>query len=119
MTPPPGPPGSPEEPLLLTRCTTCTTVRWYPRSHCPQCGARESETFPASGQGTIYTFTIVRRASGEFAAATPYVVAYVELAEGPRILTNIIDCDPEQIRIGQPATLTFTQSLYRFTPALA
>jgi uncharacterized protein len=110
--------------LLLTRCAACAAVRWYPRSRCPECGGGEAETFPASGRGTVYTFTIVRRASGGFAAAVPYVVAYVELAEGPRILTNIIGCAPERVRIGQPVTLTFTETadghaLYRFTPLTA
>ncbi|HEY1623393.1 MAG TPA: Zn-ribbon domain-containing OB-fold protein [Streptosporangiaceae bacterium] len=107
--------------LLLTRCAACAAVRWYPRSRCPECGGAEADSFPARGRGTVYSFTIVRRAGGEFAAAVPYVVAYVELNEGPRILTNIIGCDPEEVRIGQPVTLKFVtaaggHSLYRFAP---
>jgi uncharacterized protein len=106
--------------FLLTRCAACAAVRWYPRSRCPECGVAEAESFPASGHGTVYSFTVVRRAGGAFAVAVPYVVAYVELLEGPRILTNIIGCNPDEVRIGQQVTLRFVPAgdyaLYRFAP---
>jgi uncharacterized OB-fold protein len=64
----------------------------------------------------------VRRGQGPFAAAAPYVVAYVELEEGPRILTNVVDIDPEQVRIGMPVEVVWHDTgegsaLYRFRPA--
>ncbi|MFC7554588.1 Zn-ribbon domain-containing OB-fold protein [Pseudoroseomonas wenyumeiae] len=61
------------------------------------------EYVPASGKGTIYTFSIMR-------AKTPYVIAYVELAEGPRIMTNIVHCDMAALQVGQPVRLTFVDS---------
>ena len=54
----------------------------------------------ASGRGAVYSFTVVRRGQGEWEAAAPYVLAYVELDEGPRVLTNILTEDPSQVRIG-------------------
>ncbi|MFI0367559.1 Zn-ribbon domain-containing OB-fold protein [Actinomadura sp. 1N219] len=93
--------------LLLPRCEPCTTVIWYPRPFCPHCGGRNITWFQASGEATIYSYTVVRKARGEYRDLTPYVVAYVELAEGPKILTNIIACDPSKIKIGHPVTLTF------------
>lgn len=111
--------------LLLQRCDRCGEVIWYPRFFCPGCGATETSWFEASGNGVIYAFTVVRKSRREgYATAVPYVVASVELDEGPRIFTNIIDCDPETIRIGQPVRVTFVATgdgfgLYRFRPVSA
>ncbi|TDB83798.1 Zn-ribbon domain-containing OB-fold protein [Actinomadura sp. KC216] len=109
--------------LLLPRCESCATVIWYPRPFCPRCGGRDVTWFPASGEATVYSYTVVRKARGEYRDLTPYVVAYVELAEGPRILTNIVGCDPSEVIIGQPVTLVFdapkegaAARLYRFRP---
>ncbi|MFI0482993.1 Zn-ribbon domain-containing OB-fold protein [Actinomadura sp. 9N215] len=93
--------------LLLPRCESCATVIWYPRPFCPRCGGRDVTFFPASGEATVYSYTVVRKARGDYRDLTPYVVAYVELAEGPRILTNIVGCDPAEVQIGQPVTLLF------------
>ncbi|RFS86028.1 Zn-ribbon domain-containing OB-fold protein [Actinomadura spongiicola] len=108
--------------LLLSRCESCATVIWYPRPFCPRCGGSEVTHFPASGEATVYTYTVVRKARGEYRDLTPYVVAYVELAEGPRVLTNIVDCDPADVHIGQRVVLAFDAPdgararLYRFHP---
>ncbi|TMR06637.1 Zn-ribbon domain-containing OB-fold protein [Actinomadura soli] len=115
--------------LLLPRCESCATVIWYPRPFCPRCGGRDVMWFPASGEATVYSYTVVRKARGGYRELTPYVVAYVELAEGPRILTNIVGCDPSEVGIGQAVTLVFDAPaaaaedggvrarLYRFRPA--
>jgi len=97
-------------------------VIWYPRFLCPDCHGTETSWFEASGRGTIYTFTIVRRGQGPYANAAPYVAAYVELEEGPRILTNIVDVAVDQVRIGMPVEVVWHDTgegsaLYRFTPA--
>jgi uncharacterized OB-fold protein len=108
--------------LLLQRCDTCREVIWYPRFFCPRCGSTGTSWFEASGNGTIYTFTVVRKSRREgYATAVPYVVASVELDEGPRVFTNIVECDPESVRIGQRVTMTFAATeggytLYRFRP---
>ena len=74
------------------------------------------------GRGTVYSFSVVHRGPGPFSAAVPFVVAYVELAEGPRVLTNIVGCEPEEVHIGQPVSVVFCDTgegsaLYRFRPS--
>ena len=108
--------------FLLRRCDACGLVIWYPRSLCPDCHSTETSWFEASGRGTIYTFTIVRRGQGPWADAAPYVAGYVTLDEGPTILTNIVGCDPEQVAIGQEVEVVWHDTgegsaLYRFRPA--
>ena len=95
------------EQLLLPRCTACEVVIWYPREHCPACGSKDIEWFAASGRGTVYSFTITRRMPGRWGKAAPFVLAYVELDEGPRIMTNIVDCDPETVAVDQPVEVVF------------
>ncbi len=108
--------------LLIGHCDGCSTSFWYPRPFCPTCGG-DARTVPASGAGTVYSFTVVRKARGAFGDCVPYVVAYVELSEGPRILTNIVDCDPADVSIGMPVEIGFDahpagegRRVYRFRP---
>lgn len=82
--------------FLIKRCTACGRAHWFPRSICPFCWSAETVWEQATGRGTIYSYTIMRR------AVTPYAVAYVELAEGPRMLTNIVCDDLDRLAIGQP-----------------
>jgi uncharacterized protein len=108
--------------LLLARCEACGTVVWYPRSICPECGGDSSSWIEASGVGTVYSFTVVQRSFGHYQDVVPFVIAYVELAEGPRVLTNIVNCEPEDVRIGLPVTVVFHDTgegsaLYRFEPS--
>lgn len=107
--------------LLLASCDACATVIWYPKTLCPDCGGHAVSWSPAAGTGTIYSFSVVRRAAGSFRAAVPFVVAYVELDEGPRVLTNIVGCDPDDVSIGQAVQVVFVDTgegsaLYRFEP---
>ena len=108
--------------LLLARCTDCNTVIWYPRNLCPECHGQSTEWFEASGQGEIYACTVTRRMGGSWGRAAPFVLAYVELDEGPRLMTNIIDCDPETVAIGQRVEVVFEATdegpaLPRFRPS--
>ena len=96
--------------LLLPRCEDCQAVIWYPRPFCPACGSLRVTWFEASGRGTVYSFTVNRRGTAdlpEYRQVGPYVLAYVELEEGPRVMTNIVDCDPDSVRIGQPVAVVF------------
>jgi uncharacterized protein len=107
--------------LLLSRCDECGAVIWYPRSLCPICGSVSISWIEASGRGTVYSFTVVHRGPGAYRDVVPFVVAYVELAEGPRILTNIVGCEPEMVHIGQHVRVVFSDTgdgsaLYRFEP---
>jgi uncharacterized OB-fold protein len=87
--------------FLLPRCKSCGKAHWHPRAHCPLCFSSDLHWVEAAGTGEVYSFTIIRRASG------PYVLAYVKLAEGPVMMTNIIDCEPEDVRIGLPVRVSF------------
>lgn len=107
--------------LLLRRCDDCGLVIWYPRHLCPDCGTWNTSWMEASGRGTVYAATVVRRGQGPYREAAPYVVAYVELDEGPRVMTNVVGCPPEEVRVGQPVEVVFDdtgegRSLYRFRP---
>jgi uncharacterized OB-fold protein len=111
--------------LLLPRCEDCQAFIWYPRAFCPACGSLHIRWEQASGRGSVYSFTINRRGTAdlpEYRQVGAYVLAYVELEEGPRVLTNIVDCDPESVRIGQAVELVFHDTgqgtaLPRFRPA--
>lgn len=110
-----------EHRLMLQRCDSCQAVVWYPRAICPQCGSQELSWFQASGRGEIYSYTVIRRGRGEFQACSPYVLAYVELEEGPRVLTNVVTADLGSVHIGQAVRAVFHDTgqgsaLVRFTP---
>jgi uncharacterized OB-fold protein len=93
--------------LLVQRCTDCGRAQLYPRDRCLSC--RGPVTFEeASGRGTIYSFTVIRQNySRPFRNWIPYVVALVDLEEGPRLMTNIVNCDPEALQVGMAVTATF------------
>lgn len=107
--------------LVLPRCDACGTVIWYPRLFCPACAGTEISWFDAAGTGTVYSCTVVRKGQGPFADSAPYVLAYVELDEGPRLMTNVVGCEPERVAVGQRVTVVFTDTgkgtaLPRFRP---
>jgi len=85
--------------LWLRRCGGCGRPHHYPRSICPFCFAPEPAWERASGRGVVYSYSVAGRADA------PYVIAYVTLAEGPTMMTNLVDCDPAALAIGQPVVL--------------
>jgi len=90
----------------------CGEVIFYPRVNCPRCGSTELSDVDASGAGTVFTYTIARRPTHRsFADAGPYIIAMVELDEGPHVTTNIIDCDPDEVEIGMRVELTFADEV--------
>lgn len=103
-----------EDQLLIQECGSCSMVYYYPRARCPNCFADTTAWIEASGRGHIYSYSITYGGvGGEYAEATPYVLAYVELEEGPRMLTNIVGLDEDEfelLEIGQPVKLTFTET---------
>jgi uncharacterized protein len=109
--------------LLLPRCDACGTVIWYPRHLCPACGSLAVTWFEAGGRGTVYSFSIIRRGQGPYVEAAPYVLAYVELEEGPRVMTNLL-VEPERfadLAIGQAVEMVIERAdgvppLLRFKP---
>lgn len=90
--------------LLLRSCNQCHRPHWYPRMHCPFCHGRDLCWAPASGEGRVHSCSVMRR------AAQPYVLAYVELAEGVVLMSNIVDCDVDDVRIGQPVRVVHRRS---------
>ena len=93
--------------LVLQRCRACGAVQHRPRALCVSCFG-SIEHFVASGRGTLHTFTVTHQNQAPgFREATPYVLAYVELAEGPRLLTNVVGCEPGALRIGMPLRVEF------------
>ena len=94
--------------LFLQRCRPCGHLRFYPRALCPYCLSPAVEFTRASGRGTVYSFTVTyqNQAPG-FRDELPYVMAIVELSEGPRLLTNIVDSKPDDVAIGMPVEVVF------------
>ena len=87
--------------FMIKRCTACGEAHWYPRALCPFCMG-DTEWCSLSGLGTIYSVSVTRRA-GPIA----YAIAYVALDEGITLLTNIVDCDFDDLKIGQRVEVTF------------
>lgn len=86
--------------LVLQRCQACGHHQLYPRDRCLRCRAPVSWV-DASGRGTVYSYTVIRQNySRPFRDWIPYVVALVDLAEGPRLMTNVVGCAPEDVHVG-------------------
>jgi len=106
--------------LLIRRCNDCNEYIWYPRVLCPECGSFNTDWHEAAGTGTIYSYTLNNRGEGAY-RGTSFVLAYVELTEGPRIMTNIVTDTPEQLSVGDAVRVVFNDTgegnaLYRFEP---
>jgi uncharacterized OB-fold protein len=95
--------------LTLPYCTACAAFHYYPRAVCPSCLSGGLEWRRVSGRGRLHTFTIVHRGPKDFPLGTPYVLAVVELDEGPRLMTNLVGVpvDPVHVRIGMPVEVVF------------
>jgi hypothetical protein len=92
----------------VQKCRSCGTVFYYTRAFCPEDLSTDLEWVKCSGKGTVYTYTATyQNQSPGFRNNLPYIMAYVELEEGVRMLTNIIDCKPEDVKIGMPVEVTF------------
>lgn len=98
---------SAEKILSYQRCEDCNTVVFYPRAHCTSCGSSRLGWHEASGRGRIYSFSVVRQSYHPFfRARVPYAVAWIDLDEGPRMLSNVVDVeDPDALQIGQPVVV--------------
>ena len=87
--------------FLVRKCGACGEAHWYPRNICPFCSSGDTKWVEASGRGTIYSYSVMRR------VPAPYAIAYVALTEGVTMLTNIVDCDLDALRIGQQVKVVF------------
>jgi uncharacterized OB-fold protein len=94
--------------LLIAQCDACTRVHHYPRPFCPHCWSEDVHPVPASGAGTLYTYsTVYVNDLAPFRDRLPYVAAIVELAEGPRVMTTIEGTSADHLRVGMAVTAAF------------
>ncbi len=109
--------------LLVQRCRDCGAFQHYPRGVCARCWGDNLEWRQSSGRGKVYTFTATYRTQARgFKEEVPYILALVELEEGVQVLTNLVGCAPEDVRIGMPVVVTFEDvnnqvSIPRFAPS--
>ena len=100
--------------LVMQRCEECRAYVWTPRPACFECGSEQVEWTQLSGKGEIYSFTVIRQivgraASKAFEPDVPYVVAWIDLEEGPRMISNVIGCPVEDAKIGTKVSVVFEQ----------
>jgi uncharacterized OB-fold protein len=88
--------------LLIKRCTECGEAHYFPRWLCPFCFSDKTVWEESAGEGEIYTFSLMRKS-----ASGPYAIGYVTLKEGPSLLTNFVDCDMTDLKIGQKVKVVF------------
>lgn len=87
--------------FMIKHCNDCNEYHFYPRSKCPHCHSLNTQWFETSGEGKIYTHSTLRRAK------VPFTLAFVTLNEGVSVVTNIVDCDPDTLAIGQKVKVVF------------
>lgn len=87
--------------LLLRACNSCKQSHYYPRSICPNCFSSDTDWQQASGKGHIYSFSVMRKAE------VPYAIAYVALEEGPVMMSNIVECEEDAVKIGAAVEVVF------------
>jgi uncharacterized protein len=105
-----------EKRLLIKHCFDCDTYSYYPRPFCPRCWSEQVEWHEASGRGTLYTWSVIySNDMVPFRDRVPYVAAIVDLAEGPRMMTNVVDCPFDDLRVGMPLQVTFQAISDEFT----
>lgn len=109
--------------LYIQKCRDCGDLRYHPRALCTNCLSSRTEWVRSKERGKIYTFTVTNQnqAAG-FRESLPYVMAWVELDEGVKMLTNIVDCPPQEVKIGMPVEAVFEDvtpevTLVKFRPA--
>ncbi len=97
--------------LLLQRCSSCSTLRYFPRPGCHNCGSLEFSWQKSTAKGTIYTYTSVYRPAHPAFTDVPYTLVVVELEEGVRIMSQLVDCSPEDVRIGMAVGVAWDTSV--------
>jgi uncharacterized protein len=96
--------------LLIARCGSCGEAHYYPRPFCPRCGAEDVGWEDAAGDAVLYTWSVVHRNDlPPFRDKVPYVAAVVDLAEGPRMMTNVVGADPGDLRVGMALRVEFEE----------
>lgn len=109
--------GAKRHELLVQRCSQCGGYRYPPRPICPKCLSMDFKWEKASGKGEVYTFIIVRVPPRPDWARDdlPYVLATIKLEEGVRMISNIVDCKPEDVKIGDKVQVVFDDVTEQFS----
>jgi len=108
--------------FLFRHCNACGRNHFYPRHACPHCWSDNCEWRAASGTGRIFSYTVIHQNDSlPFREWLPYIVALVDLAEGVRVTTNIVECTPEVVHVGMPVEVVYeevtdTVTLPQFRP---
>jgi len=111
------------EQLLLAWCSACAKAMWYPREVCPSCLGTAIEWRPAAGTGVVYAFSVHHLAGpGRDTSELPYTVAIIELPEGVRMMSNVVDCEPDAVSVGMAVRVAWKplsdgRNLPQFAPA--
>jgi uncharacterized OB-fold protein len=114
--------GAREHRLMLQKCTSCGSVMWPVKPRCTNCWSADITWVPADGHGTLYSFTLMHQLFHPgFADEMPYNIAEVDLAEGVRIISNVVGCPNSELQIGMPLEVIFEDitdeiSLPKFKP---
>ena len=114
--------GCKEHKLLLPRCNQCGSYRFPPTATCPKCLSTEWAWAKSTGRGKIYSFGVYHRVYHQaFEADVPYALVVVELEEGPRLVSNVVNCPAEQLKCDMPVEAVFEDiaedtTLYKFKP---
>ncbi len=115
--------GAKRHELLIQKCQSCGSFYFYPRSICPNCLSDDVDWVKVRGRGKIYSFTVsYRYPSPGFKADVPYNIAIVELEEGVRLMSNIVECNNEDLKIDMPVEVVFDDvtpevTIPKFKPA--
>ena len=110
--------------LLIRRCGACGRAHHYPREFCPHCWSEDVDWERASGRAVLYTWSVVHRNDlPPFGERVPYVAAVVDLAEGPRMMTNVVDCEFDALEVGMELVALFHPisddvTIVQFRPAV-
>lgn len=106
--------GAAKQQLLMQCCLDCSAYIWTPRPSCFECGSENIQWQKLSGRGEVYSFTVIRQVVGRAASQAfekdiPYVIAWIDLDEGPRMITNVIGCPVENVTLGMKVSVVFEQ----------
>lgn len=101
---------SAERRLLIVRCHSCSRAHYYPRPFCPRCGGDDVSWEEASGEAVLYTWSVVYQNDlPPFRDRVPYVAAVVDLAEGPRMMTNVVGVHTDELEVGMALRVDFEE----------
>ncbi|HEY42285.1 MAG TPA: Zn-ribbon domain-containing OB-fold protein [Dehalococcoidia bacterium] len=108
--------GCKEHKLLFQKCLDCGLVRWPPSIICPNCHSNATEVIEVAGRGKIYTYAVYHQAYHPgFEKDLPYVTAVIELDGGPHFLSNLIDCEPDEVKCDMPVEIVWEDITKEFS----